>query len=177
MGAPCGWLPLLTLALGMDMIRLEKLHESESFEIRLEKPVSGKAVIAHFKGFGAGLEDDFFSEDRKDTVPPWQTSSIYTVECSLSGVAVYPDESKVDCLTFDYLFSSLPAGFYPRFAEVLQRSAEQFHGSIHYRGQVIGPRDMDPLFDSWVSDLREEISEEPGTKSLAILIEELFYQR
>ncbi len=159
------------------MISLEKLHESESFEIRLEKPVTGKAVIDHFKGFGASLVDDYLSEDRKDTVPPWQTSSIYTVECSLSGVAVYPDESQVDRLTFDYLFSSLPAQFYPRFAEVLQRSAERFHGVIHYRGRVIGPKDMDPLFESWVSDLREELSEEPGTKSLAILIEELFYQR
>jgi hypothetical protein len=158
------------------MIRLEKLHESESFEIRLEKPIAGKAVIAYFKGIGASLEDDFILEDRKDTVPPWQTSSIYTVECSLSGVAVYPDESQVDCLTFDYLFSSLPARFYPRFAEVLQRSAEQFDGSIYYDARVISPRDMNPLFDSWVSDLRDEISEEPGTESLSILIEELFYQ-
>jgi len=159
------------------MIRLEKLHEKESFHLRFDGPIDGQSVIAYFESIGAQLEDDFFFEERKEKVSPWQTSSFYTAHCLLSDSAAYPDESQVDCLVFDYLFSSTPARCFLRFTEILQQTAGHFHNSIQHGGRVISKSDLEPMFESWVRDLEDEISEEPGTESLAILIQQLFYQR
>jgi hypothetical protein len=143
----------------------------------MKKPIDGKEVIRHFESLGAILEDDFFYYERLDKVPPWQAISIYTATFFFNKSQVYPDESQVDSIFRSYLFSSTPIEFFERFNEAVLSTHNELKAPIYHNGEQVEPSKIDFLKNVWLNDLEDELAEEPGAESLAILIQELIYNQ
>ncbi|MCF8051152.1 MAG: hypothetical protein K9L59_07935 [Desulfobacterales bacterium] len=159
-----------------DMIDKEKLHEKETLSFILSMKIEGQQAIDFYESMGLTLEDNFFFLDRSEPDAPWQSISMVTIATFLNDIQVYPDESGIDCLKFSYLFASLPESCFEEFKDVIQKTMNRFDGHLFYNHKAVSLGELDSLFDKWKKDLKSELDEKPGTESLAILIQELFYQ-
>lgn len=158
------------------MIDLNKLHEKETFQLDFAER-GGQEVIDFFVRHGARLEDDFFCFYRTDTVRKWQTPSIWSADCWRSGIRVYPSESPVDRITISTLFSATPYGLFHEVTNIIKALIETFNARLSHKGTPLRVGDVDRLSIIWRDEIRDEVSEEPGQEGLAILIQEMFYQR
>jgi len=158
------------------MIDIKKVHEKEIFTLILPKKLQGQQAIIFFKSIGLALEDDFFYLDRKKPEGPWQSISIITIDSFFNNDQVYPDESAIDRFIFSYLFASLPESCFGIFKDIIEKSAIHFSGKLEHNFQHVSLNQLDFLFNQWKEDLENELAEKPGTESLGILIQELFYQ-
>lgn len=121
------------------------------------------------------MEDDFFFLGRNKSKVPWQSISIITIDSFCDGTQVYPDESDIDSFEFLYLFATLPESCFEAAKNVINESVEYFGGQLKNNLQLVALNELDGLFNQWKTDLKLELDEQPGTESLAILIQELFY--
>ena len=114
--------------------------------------------------------------DRNEPEVPWQSLSIVTIDTFLNHAQVYPDESMIDSFRYSYLFASLPESCFLKCKDIIFKGFSYFGGKLLYNQQQISLNDLDGLFWGWKKDLKDEAEENPGTESLAILIQEFFYQ-
>jgi len=82
----------------------------------------------------------------------------------------------VDRLEFEYLFASTPGVCLNSLRHALAETAKALSATLRHGGVTLDVNRLDDFGRSWLADLKSELDEEPGSESLAILIQEMFYQ-
>ena len=91
------------------MTDYDYLHEIEHVELRsaFRRPLS--ELLPLFKELGFTLHYDVLTLDREGTIPPWESSSIVSVETRCTGKDVSDfDDGEWDTIRLSYLFATLP---------------------------------------------------------------------
>ncbi|WP_395748313.1 hypothetical protein [Prosthecobacter sp.] len=169
-------------------IDYSKLHESERVELHLPQPVPVRQAARTLQAQGFELCEDVCSLPRKDARQSHQPDSITTVSFVSAGVekTTYLEDDdedddgsapECDVLVFDYLFASLPKTLIPEFLAMLQRVQPVFGGTLRHRGAPVEIPALETLFASYVSDIWEELAEEPGGDLLRRIIHESYPRR
>jgi hypothetical protein len=157
-------------------IDYSKLHESESVHLLLGHRVLVAELRPHFIEAGFTEEDDFFFLPRQDGCYPWQSNDIVTVD-------FFDGDRQVDCdgvcdrAHFNYLFASLPAAHIATFVSTLGWFRGVLGGELEHRSEMLDPDGVRSKFDGYIRDLLDEVNEQPGSESLAILIQDSYPRR
>lgn len=157
-------------------IDYSKLHESESVHLLLGRRVPVAELRTHFIEAGFVEEDDFFFLPRQDGQHPWQSEDIVTAD-------FFDGDQQVDCegicdrVHFSYLFASLPATHIATFISTLGWFRGALGGELEHRSEKLDPDGVRSKFDGYLRDLIDEIYEQPGSESLAILIQDSYPRR
>ncbi|QDU50174.1 hypothetical protein [Gimesia panareensis] len=153
------------------MINYEYLHELEAVELSSVTKRSVNELLPVFVSLGFTLHDDIVSLDRKDTVPPWQHTSVVEVEVCCGEEEVFGfKKGEWDTLCMKYLFASLPFEFTDRFIEVVFQLSEELGTSVKYQGAGVNAKELTRLFTDIRDELVSETGEIAGSEGLAILI-------
>jgi hypothetical protein len=159
------------------MSRFDYLHEVETVTIQAEEPQSIAALLPLFKRLGFSLHDDVLSLDRSDRNPPWQHSSIVEVELLHNGEEVFDVEDYWDTMHIKYLFASLPYELAEKFVEVAFSISKSLSLPLIHRGEVVTSILLRQRFMSYKEEILAETGDEPGSESLAILIQSTYPRR
>ncbi|WP_395744691.1 hypothetical protein [Prosthecobacter sp.] len=140
------------------------------------------------RALGFRLSEDVCDLPRQDAHQHHQPGSITTVSFMSAGVRTTTyledddedeDEPETECdaLSFDYLFAFLPKTLIPEFLSMLQRVQPAFGGTLKHRGVPVEIAELETLFARYVSDIWEELAEEPGGDLLRRIIHESYPRR
>ncbi|WP_395738555.1 hypothetical protein [Prosthecobacter sp.] len=170
-------------------IDFSKLHESEQVELQLPQPMPVRQAARTLRALGFKLREDVCSLPRQDAHQRHEQDSITDVSFMSAGVetATYleddddddEDEPEPECdlLVFDYLFAFLPKTLIPEFLSMLQRVQPAFGGILTHRGAPVEIAELETLFARYVTEIWEELAEEPGGDLLHRIIHESYPRR
>jgi len=156
-------------------------HEKETISLKTVSDCS----LAHLHDFllscGYRMEDDFYYLDRADTPKPWQSTSAVTVNVLKSGEGlndlnlegVGTSEPAWDELQIEYLLATLPAHYIDSTCNECERIARRFNLQISLEGKDLTATELRTRLRDIAKNLTIEWSE-PGSETLAILIQDLY---
>lgn len=162
-------------------IDLSRLHEIERVSLRLPHPTLPTSVAHALQSLGFELCDDFCFLRRTDTPERHQTGTVTTAHfySGEAEVSYYFDddsdlEPQCDTIVFDYLLASLPMRFIADFLSVVHRAQSLLGGSVEHRDTTADMTGLERAFADYVSDIQEELAEEPGSEFLSRIIHESY---
>jgi len=151
------------------------LHEAEVVELQSETPRPLSELLQLFTSLGFTIHDDVVSQDRKDTVLPWQHSSVVEVETQLRGEEVFGfDNGEWDVILLRYLFASLPFENVDKFIENAVKIRNRLGLQLIFRGKPIESESLRCEFGKIRDGLLAETGSVAGSEELAILIDSTY---
>lgn len=148
----------------------DDFHEEKLVTVRLTSSCSAGAGNLLFRKLGFNLHYDVYAFAASHA-EPWQSDQI-------ADVSLYSDDVEVDAqddfdqIVMSFLLASRPSSDIDLFLTLVERVSFEFGGTIEYAGRVMTISDIRSEFKSCVDSLLKEWGEEPGSESLALMIEE-----
>tara|TARA_Y100000034_G_scaffold129692_1_gene186638 strand:- start:557 stop:1024 length:468 start_codon:yes stop_codon:yes gene_type:complete len=149
-----------------------ELHQEKSIEIELAESVNSGQANRLFREFGATLSYDVYSFDLpQKEVEDWQSESLLYITLKNRNCEV-DAQNDFDTIVASFPLATRPSSDQLKALNKVQEIAEKFNGKASYMGNefVIGNVQTD--WDMCNDFLLKEWGEEPGSKSLRIMIEE-----
>jgi hypothetical protein len=157
------------------MIDFSYLHEIEIVSFRADQRKPLNEILSSFEDQGFALHDDIISLDRKGIIPPWQHSSIVSVEFQLDGEEVFGfEDGEWNIILLKYLFASLPFDLSETFIQVVKEIGEEFKIIPYFHGKETDAQALRKSFLEINSEIMAKTGEAPGSESLAILIQNTY---
>ena len=148
----------------------DEFHQMVDVELVLLDIVSAGKLNRIFKENGATLSYDVYSFEKQDQSFDWQSDSYIYCRLFLNNDEVDAQDS-VDKLILSYPLATIGSEYIPIFVDKVRKLADALGGSLYLDSKPISDTNLTEYFDSCVTSLMENFGEEPGSKSLAILIE------
>ena len=151
---------------------VDDFHEDKLVTIRLTSSCSAGAGNLLFRKMGFNLHYDVYAFAASHA-EPWQSDQI-------ADVSLYSDDVEVDAqddfdqIVMSFLLASRPSSDIDLFLNLVERVTSEFGGTIEYAGRVMTIGDIKSEFMSCVDSLLKEWGEEPGSESLALMIEDKY---
>lgn len=155
------------------MHRIEDVPERLVVSLILpkERPIKDVCSILRLAGFKS--MDDFYFLPRKEKSPPWQSSTLASVDFFVnerpSGY-----ESICNRLSVSYLFACLPVKCGANFIEMLSSLCRNLSAELEYAGKTVSLSEVSHLIQRWGAELLAGLNETPGSESLAIQIQQSY---
>ncbi len=146
------------------------LHESKKLILVLPEKIEAGKANRLFRELGADLHYDVYSF-KAEHAEPWQSESLLYIDLKVNGVKVDAQED-FDQIDAIYLFATRPSSDQGKVLYLLEKIIEKFDAKCEYDGKKFDPIEVQKDWDSVNDFLLKEWGEEPGSKSLRIMIEE-----
>lgn len=146
-------------------------HESVEPRLKLNRVLSPGEANRVLKSLGFKLHYDCYDFPRPDPKPHpnWQSDALVSLAMYRNGEEVDAQE-ECDELGFQYLLASLDAALVDPFLELVVTTQSAFGGVVEFSGKESSIDDIRRYIDSCITELMTEWGEEPGSKTLDILI-------
>lgn len=145
-------------------------YEAVYVKIELpEKMHSGK-LSRILKSLGATLDYDIYSFYRKDEYPEWQSDIYMMLKLSHNNREVDAQDN-ADSISLDYPMASIGTEYISRFANKAFEISAALDGKVTLEQKVISKTELVDYLDGIAGRLLAEWGEEPGSKNLAIMVE------
>lgn len=151
-----------------------EFHEEKLVTVRLTSSCSAGAGNLLFRKLGFNLHYDVYALAASHA-EPWQSDQIADVSLYFDGAEVDAQDD-FDQIVMSYLLASRPSSDIDLFLDLVEKVTSEFDGTFEYTGREMTIRDVRSEFVSCVDSLLKEWGEEPGSESLAIMIEENYSQ-
>lgn len=156
-------------------------HEKETVVLKAPHSLERTRLDKWLRKRGFRAEDDFYHLQRKGRVQPWQTSTVISLDVRCSGQGVYETEEDLaegrgtswDELRADYLLATLPRDCIASLVREIDALVTEFGLRLEYRGDVVEPVELAKHLNAIADQLSKEW-DEPGSETLAILIEQQY---
>lgn len=147
-----------------------ELHEEKEVKISLPRVYSAGEGNRLFRELGATLNYDVYSFDAPES-ENWQSDSLLHVTLSFKSkeVDAQDDFNEIKII---YPFAYRPSNNQSKALLLIKEIVEKFKGIATYQGQTFGIENTQEDWDKCNDFLLKEWGEEPGSKSLRIMIEE-----
>lgn len=149
----------------------DPFHQIVSVFLELGERYSSGAINRIMKETGATLHYDVYSFERAEKGPVWQSESyVY--------IALFCDENEVDAqdsadkIELQYPMATISSEFILKFVDVAVDLSSQFNASLTFDGKPIGRSELVSYCEGLATSLMSEWGEEPGSKSIRVLIEQ-----
>ncbi len=146
------------------------LHEEKEIVIRLPQMMSSGKANRLLRELGATLHYDVYNFAAKEN-ETWQSESVLDIELWCNGSEV-DAQNDVDEIHASYPFASRPSSDQSEALKLLSKIVSVFGATASYQGKEFTPISVQEDWDSCNDFLLKEWGEEPGSNSLAIMIEE-----
>lgn len=153
------------------MISYDYLHEIECVDFRshCRRPVPD--LFSLFWDLGFTAHYDIVTLDRCGVVPPWQSTSIVTIDVYCANEVVYGfDDGEWDAIRLKYLFATLPFEFTETFLGIASRVSRDLKLPMEKDGSAVDERILRSKFTEFREDLLLRTRSQPGSEALAMLI-------
>lgn len=143
------------------------------------KPIgvlSPGALNRTLRELGATLDYDVYNFDRIGKYPIWQSESFAMIDLFKSGQRVDP-QSATDEIRVSYPMATIPSNYIVKFVDVVFALATRLETRVLFGEKAVNVHELVTELDKIVTFLLEEWGEEPGSESLAIMIEEQVKRR
>lgn len=150
----------------------DDFHEEKLVTVRLTSSCSAGAGNLLFRRMGFNLHYDVYAFAASHA-EPWQSDQIADVSL-YSGDVEVDAQDDFDQIVLSFLLASRPSSDIDLFLNLVERVTSEFGGTIEYAGRVMTISDIRSEFMSCVESLLNEWGEEPGSESLALMIEEKY---
>ena len=148
----------------------DPFHQMVSVRFNLARLISAGALNRIMKELGATLHYDVYGFDRVDEHPIWQSESFAYVTLYRGGEIVDAQE-EVDSIALEFPLATIGSEYIPRFVELVEKLSSACDASPEIAGEICSARQILEHLDSLTTSLLEDWGEEPGSKSLRVLIE------
>jgi hypothetical protein len=147
-----------------------ELHESKTVQIMLDKIMNAGKANRIFRELGAKLFYDVYDFEANEH-ENWQSESLLGITLKLNGIEVDAQDD-FDEIEASYLFASRPSSDQNKALDLIQILIKKFNGKGIYQGADFNMAEVQMDWDKCTDFLLKEWGEEPGSKSLSIMIEE-----
>lgn len=146
------------------------LFEEIPVELVLNEQIPPGRLNRILKELGATLHYDVYGFARSGKHPIWQSEDFASVDLFIAGERADAQDG-ADKIVLSYPMATIPSSYINQFLDLAFALAERLETPVLLSGK---PIDRDALlaeFDEAVGRLMSEWGEEPGSESLAIMIE------
>jgi len=149
-----------------------ELHEEKIVEIILDCTINAGKANRIFRELGAELFYDVYAFKAQEN-ESWQSETLLGITLKLDGVEVdaQDDFNKIEA---SFLFASRPSSDQSKALALIEKLLMMFNGKGIYEGCAFTASDVQKDWDCCSDFLLKEWGEEPGSKSLAIMIHESY---
>nr|BBJ03344.1 hypothetical protein YBY_11920 [Marinobacter nauticus] len=147
-----------------------ELHEEKEIVITLPEPMEAGKGNRLFRELGATLHYDVYDFGAASS-ENWQSESLLHVTLLFNGKEVDAQED-FNAISLAYPFAVRPSSDQQDALNLISKIIAKFNGSATYQDQEFSVSAVQSDWDSCNDFLLKEWGEEPGSKSLAIMIEE-----
>ncbi|WP_299843672.1 hypothetical protein [uncultured Paracoccus sp.] len=144
--------------------------------LKLDSPRSAGELNRVLRELGATLDYDVYNFDRSEKHPIWQSESYALIDLAIGGQRADAQDG-ADQITVSYPMATIPSTYIARFVDLVLALAGRLGATVLYCGEPVDRGQMITELDKIVTSLMTEWGEEPGSESLAIMIEEQFARR
>lgn len=148
----------------------DPFHQIVSVTVPFGKPYSPGEINRIFKSLGATLHYDIYGFDRLDQPPLWQSESYVYTALSFKNKEVDAQEVS-DGVELQFPLATIGSEYIEKYADLVERLSSEFSATPHLEGKPTDRNGIISRCESLSSDLMKEWGEEPGSKTLKILIE------
>lgn len=148
----------------------DEFYQMIDVELKIPEVLSSGKLNRILKEHGAKLSYDVYSFDRNEEGFDWQSESY--LHCRL-----YMDEREVDAqesvnkLVLSYPLATIGSEYISLFAKKIEALSNEFGATVYLDSRAVSTSDLISYCEDCVTSLMENFGEEPGSKTLAILIE------
>ncbi|UWQ03520.1 hypothetical protein K3X44_15485 (plasmid) [Aliiroseovarius crassostreae] len=160
--------------IGRLKLKKDPFHQEIEVSIRLSARQEPGTLNRILKSLGAILHYDVYSFPRSSPGPNWQSENLASVYLFCDGKEVDAQE-KVDQIQLRYPLATIGAEHVNSFASLVAKLSNAPQAEATLDGRVVDADGIVQHCDGLASDLMEQWGEEPGSKSLRVLIEENYY--
>lgn len=147
-----------------------ELHEEKEISVSLSEAIEADKGNRFFRELGAQLHYDVYDFPAA-SYENWQSESLLHVTLLFNGKEVDAQED-FNGISLAYPFAVRPSSDQQKALNLINQIIAKFDGSATYQDQEFSVASVQADWDSCNDFLRKEWGEEPGSKSLAIMIEE-----
>lgn len=147
-----------------------ELHEEKEIAIRLPDLIEAGKGNRLFRELGASLHYDIYDFPVGD-YDSWQSKSLLHIRLFNRGKEVDAQED-FDEIRAVYPFADRPSSNQHLALDLIQRLISAFAGEATYQGEAFEKQKVLKDWDACNDFLLKEWGEEPGSKSLRVMIEE-----
>ena len=147
-----------------------ELHEEKSIDIKLNVEISGGKANRLFNELGATLHYDVYSFDI-DNYENWQAESLLHITLKNNGNEVDAQDD-FDEIIASYPFALRPSSDQRKVICLIEALIKTFDGEAFYNSNIFSIESTQLDWGTCNDFLLKEWGEEPGSKSLAIMIAE-----
>ncbi len=162
-------------------INFDKLHEKEVVSFRPHEPLRVSALADTLMSVGFRTMDDFCFFPRSDQRSAWQSDTVTTATFFFDGSELSQPLDEADSLCdeirFDYLLASLPPQCIEVFISLIRTIQDLVGGPLFHLGVITDINDLDRVFALYVTDIEQELAEEPGSEFLNVCIAQSYPRR
>lgn len=156
-------------------------HEREEVVLAADMPIDRLQLDRLLKRRGFRLEDDFYHLQRSPRCPPWQSTTLLSLNLLRGGASIHETEddltdqpgTKWDQLQVGYLLATLPRECIEMAVGEIAAVAEEFNLAICLEGENVAAGHLLKHWNAIADHLSQEFGE-PGSEWLAILIEQQY---
>lgn len=148
----------------------DEYYQMVNIELVLPEVFTPGRMNRIFKESGATLHYDVYSFERKEKGPDWQSDSYIHIHLFLNEKEVDAQES-ANRVILSYPLATISSEYISFFQEKVTALGSVFGAKAHMKSELISAPDLILYCENCVTDLMENFGEEPGSKTLAILIE------
>ena len=145
-------------------------HQIVSIILKFDTPYSSGHLNRQLKELGATLHYDVYSIERKKPCPIWQSESLVFIQTYLNNKQTDAQES-CDTLVLEYPLATLGSENISEFANTAENFSRKFNTNLLLNNIIVTKLDIIKHCEELATDLLENFGEEPGSESLAIMIE------
>ena len=147
-----------------------ELHEVKQVNLKLPTTCTAGNGNLLFRRLGFTLHYDVYSYGAEEK-EQWQSESLSGVNLLFDGKDVDAQEDFNE-IELQYFLATRPSSDIDEFLNILEKTRAEFNGVICYQSCQCSVRKIKTNFVECVDYLLKEWGEEPGAKSLAVMIHE-----
>ena len=148
----------------------DPFFQEVTVQIGLNNSISAGHLNREMKSACATLFYDVYGFQRTDTVPEWQSECFADVYLYLNGKSV-DALGAVDRIDLAYPMATIGTEHINSFCTLVNQVAKRFGASVEVNGEVVTEPELLAHLDAIATQILMDWGEEPGSRSLAILIE------
>lgn len=149
----------------------DPFYQIISVSFKLGKQYSAGEINRILKEAGATLHYDVYGYKRSNKGPIWQSESYIYVTLFCKGKEVDAQES-IDKIELQYPMATISSEYISKFVDAVMELASIFDVAALLNGKPSDKKSLISYCENIVTVLMNEWGEEPGSKSLRILIEQ-----
>lgn len=152
------------------MSNTDDFYEEVVVNLVLGRVVSSGELNRVLRSVGFDLFYDVYAFARPTAGPSWQSEVLTQLRFFLDGKPNYAQDG-CDCISFVYPLATIDSSMIEPFVDILERVQVGLGGYLYMANRTVDRQAIVDSLANTVSALLRDWSEEPGSKTLRIMIE------